>query len=192
MTKNWVNRKMKHQRFQVQAFMGLKRIPVLSGASSRFDGLTICHSERDAHQRSSVSLTSAVVVWATLWYPKFNPSLIGGAALHASLKYLGGIAFCVGSAIFLSVLMNDDADIRLAAPFICIFVVVLAAFLWGRLAAILGAVAADVTFCFVLFPPLGSIRVNDPVERKMLVAFQVVAICLSFLAPPDVHGRLRG
>ena len=107
------------------------------------------------------------------------------------IKSLGGVAFCVFAAIALSLVMNDDSDLRLAAPVICLFVVALAAFMWGRVAAILGAVGASVTFCLLLFPPLGSFRVSSPTQRVALAAFQLAAIAAAFLAPPDmvVQGR---
>lgn len=91
--------------------------------------------------------------------------------------------------------MNDDADVRLAAPFLCLFVVIMTAFLWGRLEAILGGAAANVTFCIFLFPPVGSLRLSDPKERVAAIAFQLIAIGAAFLAPAKltVEGSyLRG
>jgi len=70
------------------------------------------------------------------------------------LKWGWGVVVCVGAATLLSVVMND-ADVRLGAPFICIFVVIFAAFQWGRLSAILGTIAASVTF---LLPVISAVR----------------------------------
>lgn len=109
-----------------------------------------------------------------------------------NVKSLVGTAFCVASAIFLSLIMRDDADVRLGAPFLCVFAVIGTAFLWGRLPAILGAVSAGVTFRVLLCPPFGSFRVADPGESTILVVFQVVAIALAFLAPPAVSDGPRG
>lgn len=82
--------------------------------------------------------------------------------------------------------MNDDSDVRLVAPFICLFAVTMAAFFWGRITAFLGAVGASVTFCFLLFPPLGSIRVADPNQRVAIIAFLLLAVFAVHLAPPGL------
>jgi K+-sensing histidine kinase KdpD len=58
--------------------------------------------------------------------------------------------------------MNDDSDVQLVAPFIFLFAVTMTAFFWGRVTAFLGAIGACLTFCFLLFPPLGSIRSGKP------------------------------
>ena len=106
--------------------------------------------------------------------------------MRFTLKSAGGIVFCVGAAIVLSFVMNDDSEGRLAAPFICLFAVLMTAFLCGRLAAILGATGANLTFCLLLFPPLGSIRVSNPNQRVAVIAFQILALGAAFLAPPSL------
>ena len=100
-----------------------------------------------------------------------------------------GIALCSCAAVFLSLVLNDDDDIRLAAPLICQFVVIATSFVWGRLTAPLGGAAASLTFSVLLFPPLGSIRVSDPGERTVLVVFQLSAIGLAFLFAPSLPNR---
>jgi K+-sensing histidine kinase KdpD len=100
-------------------------------------------------------------------------------------KTLAGVVFCVASAILLTLALNDEADFRLEAPLICLFAVLATAFLWGRRAAIFGSLAANLTFCIFLFPPVGSLQINDPLERIAAIAFQLSATCVAFLAPPN-------
>jgi K+-sensing histidine kinase KdpD len=109
------------------------------------------------------------------------------------LKSVCGVVFCVSTAAWLSLVMNDDADLRLAAPLICLFAVLLAAFVWGRAAGILGAVGASVVFAIYLFPPIGNFRVNSPDERVIIFTFVVIAVAATFLAPPTLisDGRDR-
>ena len=102
--------------------------------------------------------------------------------MHATLKTFAGILLCVCSAVLLSLVLNDDPEIRLIAPLICLFVVIATSFLWGRMAAILGGAAASLTFSALLFPPLGSLRVSDPGDRTVLILFQLSAIGVSFLS----------
>lgn len=106
--------------------------------------------------------------------------------MRPRLNLLRGMAFCICAAVVLSLLMNDDPDVRTMAPFICLFAVTMAAFLWGRITAILGAIGAGVTFCYFLFPPLGSIRVANPHQRVAIVTFLLLAILAVRLAPPAV------
>lgn len=103
--------------------------------------------------------------------------------MRIKLESLVGIAFCAGAAIVLSLLLNDDAEVSLIAPFMCLFVVTMTAFFWGRIVATFGAVAANLTFCFYLFPPRWSIKVSNPEQRIAVIVFQVLAVAAVFLAP---------
>jgi len=107
--------------------------------------------------------------------------------LRIKLKSFSGIAVSVSAAVVLSLVLHDDADIRLVAPLVYLFVVIATSFFWGRAAAIVGSAAGSLTFCILLFPPLGSIRISDPHERTILFLFQVSAIGLAFLAPPSLE-----
>ena len=77
-------------------------------------------------------------------------------------KYIVGVAFCTCAAALLSIAFKSDPEVRLGAPSVCLLAIIMASFLWGRLAGILGGAAATVTFSLLLFPPVGSLRVNDP------------------------------
>jgi K+-sensing histidine kinase KdpD len=104
--------------------------------------------------------------------------------MHNRQKSQWGIVFCIGAAAVLSLVMRDP-DTRLAAPILCTFAVMASSFLWGRAAAILGAAAATVTFDLFLFPPIGSIRVSDPVERLALALLVWSAVVASLMTPPN-------
>ena len=104
--------------------------------------------------------------------------------MHDAQKSLRGIVFCIVAAGVLSFVMRDP-DTRLAAPILCMFAVMASSFLWGRAAAILGAAAATLTFDLFLFPPIGSIRVSDPVERLALALLALSAVVASLMTPPN-------
>lgn len=113
-----------------------------------------------------------------------------GVRLWIKLESFVGVAFCAGAAILLSLLFNDDAEVSLIAPFVCLFVVTMTAFFWGGVVAIIGAVAANLTFCLYLFPPRWSIKVSDPDQRIAVVVFQLLAVAAVFLTPsnPGIEG----
>lgn len=96
--------------------------------------------------------------------------------MRIKLESLVGVAFCAGAAIVLSLLLNDDPEVSLIAPLMCLFVVTMTAFFWGRVVAIFGAVASNLTFCFYLFPPRWSIRVSNPDQRIAVIVFQAVVV----------------
>ena len=106
------------------------------------------------------------------------------------LKPLTGIVFCMCGAILLCLAMRDP-DIGLIAPMLCILVVFGVPFRWGRAAAILGAGAANLIFTIFLFPPLGSIRVSDPLEVMSMALLQVSAVMGAILIRPNHKEDLR-
>ena len=103
--------------------------------------------------------------------------------MRTKVKLITGIVVCCCAAILLSWVMKDP-DTRLAAPLLCIFVVFLVAFRWGRAAAILGAAAANLIFAMFLFPPVGSIRISELDERMALVVLQSSAVFAALLIGP--------
>jgi K+-sensing histidine kinase KdpD len=113
-------------------------------------------------------------------------------SLRIALKSLLGIGLCTGTAVLLSIFLNDSsADIRLAAPAICLQAVIVTSLCWGRLPGLIGAVTASLTFAIWLFPPIGSIAVHDPTDRIMLILFQVSALGVVWMSPRHSPGRMR-
>ena len=103
-----------------------------------------------------------------------------------------GVGACAGVALLLSLFLYDSADARLAAPAICLQMVIAASLYWGRLAGLIGSVIATLTFQVLLFPPLGSFAVPDPTERAILILFQLSAIAVVLLSPRrPVNARHR-
>jgi K+-sensing histidine kinase KdpD len=96
--------------------------------------------------------------------------------MHSALKSGLGIAACTGLAAFLSILLNDGGEIKLAAPVLCLLVVILTSYYWGRLSGLIGSLAATLTLALMLFPPLGSLRVQEPTARMVLILSQLCAI----------------
>jgi|HubBroStandDraft_6_1064221.scaffolds.fasta_scaffold36984_3 K+-sensing histidine kinase KdpD len=94
-----------------------------------------------------------------------------------------GISACAGVAVLLSMFLGDSTDARLVAPSICLQVVIAATLYWGRMAGLIGAVAATVIFELLLFPPLGRFAVSDPTERAVLISFQLAAIGVVLMSP---------
>jgi K+-sensing histidine kinase KdpD len=106
------------------------------------------------------------------------------AIMRKRQKSLSGMVFCISAATILSLILRDP-DTRLAAPILCTLAVMASSFLWGRAAAILGAAAATLIFDLFLFPPIGSMRVSDPVEGLALALLAWSAVVASLMTPPD-------
>ena len=132
------------------------------------------------------------------WYGVYaSPPAGEGAGVRILRKSWLGIVLCFCVAMLLSLLLHNDEDIRLVAPLICLFAVIASSSWWGRTAAILGGIAATLTFSTCLFPPFGSIQVSDPGERTILIVFQLNALAMAFVFTPRLSnnklesGRLR-
>lgn len=110
--------------------------------------------------------------------------------MRTNLKSLLGIAACVGTAVLLTVFLKDGADIRPAAPAICLQVVIFASVYWGRLSGIIGSITASLTFDIFLFPPIGSIAIRDPIELAMLTLFQLAALGVFLISPRNSCSEL--
>jgi hypothetical protein len=86
-------------------------------------------------------------------------------------------------AVLLSILLNDSGEIRLAAPFLCSLAAIPATVYWGRLSGIMGSLAASFTLAVLLFPPVGSLEVQDFSARAILILSQLGAIGAAMIAP---------
>jgi len=70
-----------------------------------------------------------------------------------------------------------------AAPMICLQAVIVAALFWGRVPGFVGALAAGLTFAIWLFPPIGSLAIQNPADRIILLLFQLAGLGVVFLSP---------
>jgi hypothetical protein len=53
---------------------------------------------------------------------------------------------------------------------------------FGRWTALIGSASISLTLAVWLFPPIGSIAVNNPAERQMLLLFQIGAVATALLS----------
>lgn len=111
--------------------------------------------------------------------------------MGVTLKNIAGTVVCAATAFSLTLFLRDGATIRLAAPAICIQVVIITALFWGRMSALIGAIIAGMTFALFLYPPYGHLWIHDPAERVMLTVFEIAALCVVRLTPPDSTNTSR-
>ena len=90
---------------------------------------------------------------------------------------------CAGVAALLCALMNSGWEFRFAAPMICLQAVIVASLLWGRLSGFIGAVSAGLVFYIWLFPPVGTLVIENSTDLLILLFFQLASLGIAFLAP---------
>ncbi len=94
-----------------------------------------------------------------------------------------GAGFCAGVAALLCAFTNDGWEFRLSAPIICLQSIILASLFWGRLSGLAGGILAGLTFAIWLFPPVGRLAVDNPMDRMMLLFFGLGALVIVLLSP---------
>jgi hypothetical protein len=104
--------------------------------------------------------------------------------MRANLKPVIGIAVCASAALVLSLFLDGSRETRLAAPPMCLFVVIVTTIYLGRLAGILGAAAASCVLAVFLYSPFGSLYVEEHAARTMLNLFLIGALAVALLVPP--------
>ena len=99
----------------------------------------------------------------------------------------------MGLAVFLSFLLNDGGEVKLAAPVLCLLVLIPTSFYFGRLAGFIGSIAAGITLALLLFPPVGSLDIQEPAARVVMTLSQIVAmavvVCSRAIPPPNRRGK---
>jgi K+-sensing histidine kinase KdpD len=101
---------------------------------------------------------------------------------NKALKSCLGFAFCTSTAVLLSLFQHETADFRAACLGVCLLAVAVTSLLFGRWAALIGSASITLTLAVWLFPPVGSIAINNPAERQMLLIFQVGAVAAALLS----------
>lgn len=96
---------------------------------------------------------------------------------------LGGVAICSAAAVLLCLVLDGSRETRLAAPAICLLVVILTSVYLGRLAGILGAAAASCILAVFLYSPFGTLYVEEHAARMMLNLFLIGAAGVALLVP---------
>jgi K+-sensing histidine kinase KdpD len=80
------------------------------------------------------------------------------------------------------------SQLRVLVPLGFVAVLVALASRFGPIVSVMGAVLSAMVFAYFLFPPLFSLRVDDPVARENLAWMVLSAIAFSYLLfPPRKH-----
>ncbi len=103
--------------------------------------------------------------------------------MRAKIKTFIGVVVCSSAALMLALFLNESRETRLAAPAMCLLVVIVTTIYFGRLAGILGAVAASCVLAVFLYSPFGSLYVEEHRARTMLNLFLIGAVAVVFLVP---------
>ena len=112
---------------------------------------------------------------------EFGDFLKGHVGAHIKLAI--GIAVCASAALVLALFLNESRETRLAAPIMCLMVVIVTTIYFGRSAGILGAAAASCVLAVFLYSPVGSLYVEEHSARTMLNLFLIAAVAVAFLVP---------
>src|SRR5271169_6795329 len=110
--------------------------------------------------------------------------------MHFGLRSCLGVLICTGVAVFLSIYLNDGREIRLAAPVICLLVLICTASYCGRMSGLIGSLIASVVLALCLFPPFGSLAIQEPAARIVMTLCQLCAIAVVVCYPPDPGSKL--
>lgn len=88
----------------------------------------------------------------------------------------------------LCALMNSGWEFRVAAPMICLQVVIVVSLFWGRIPGIVGALSAGMIFYVWLFPPVGTLVLENPSDGLILFLFQLAGFAIVLLSPSAPAG----
>jgi len=117
------------------------------------------------------------------------PRDIRSTTAHRVLKSCFGIVVCTSSGVLLSVFQIKTPDFRTASLGISLFVVAITAWLFGRWPALIGSIGVSITLAIWVFPPMGSIAIQNRAELQALLLFQIAAIATALMRPGDPgHG----
>jgi K+-sensing histidine kinase KdpD len=94
-----------------------------------------------------------------------------------------GVGLCAALAGLLALLLHND-PVRSIVPLVFLLVLIPVAHLWGPSSCIIGACAATVIFACFLYPPVGSLMVQDTTDRIILTACHFTAIPVAYLSAP--------
>ena len=85
----------------------------------------------------------------------------------------------------------SHSQFRVLVPLGFVAVLVALASRFGPIVSVVGAVLSAMVFAYFLFPPLFSLRVEDPAARENLSWMVLSAIALSYLLFPPGKNQLR-
>ena len=101
--------------------------------------------------------------------------------VRAKVKPVIGVVVCTLAAVLLTMFLNGSREMRLAAPPMCLLVVIVTTIYFGRWAGILGAISASCVLAVFLYSPIGTLYVEERAARTMLNLFLIGALAVAFL-----------
>jgi hypothetical protein len=101
---------------------------------------------------------------------------------NAWRRIVGPVLGVAMSAVLsvLAIIIFRESPSRVFAPAAFLFIIVLVARVWGRVAGVLGTATAALVFAFLSFNPLGSWIVNDDAARTNLGWMMLGGMALSY------------
>ena len=113
-----------------------------------------------------------------------HPAPTSAALKSVPVKSIfAGVVLCGAAAVFLCLFMDQGRESRLAAPAMCLLVVIVTAIYLGRLAGIFGAATASCILAMFMYSPFGSLYVEEHAARMMLNLLLVGAVAVTLLVP---------
>jgi K+-sensing histidine kinase KdpD len=102
------------------------------------------------------------------------------------LQYISATLAVVacGLAAWAVSLVHWDPQWRALVPFAFLAVVLGLGALYGRMVGMLGSIVSALVFARSLYPPLGSLAVQEPASRSTLAWMLLAGVALSFLLLP--------
>jgi K+-sensing histidine kinase KdpD len=94
-----------------------------------------------------------------------------------------GVGLCAALAGVLALLLHND-PVRSIVPLLFLLVLIPVAHLWGPSSCIIGACVATVIFACFLYPPVGSLLVQDTTDRIILTTCHFISIPVAYLSAP--------
>ena len=105
---------------------------------------------------------------------------------RSNLEWVSISIPCTALALALSLFFRDAA-VKRAVPAIFLLALVAVAYLFGRLASLLAAIAAVLIFAVFLFEPYGSLTVDKAWDRVELLCFAAFALVMIYFPRKSQH-----
>lgn len=108
-------------------------------------------------------------------------ALAPNARRPALIDTVIGASLCVLTAMLLSLFVRDF-EARTAVPLLFIAVIILIAMRFGAVSGAVGALAAALVFSYMLFTPVGSMRVQKQEARDNLMWMLMLGVPAGYFA----------
>jgi len=111
------------------------------------------------------------------------------AKVLSSAGILTGLLLCLAAASVVSVTFLHS-NLRLFVPLGFAVVLIALGARFGGLVSVLGSILAAMVFAYRLFPPLGSLKVQEATARENLGWMILASVACSYLLfPPRIHHK---